>query len=261
MVENHRKEMRMNSESMPHTPVQTEPDTARLTALLTESSASPADCSDGELAGVDFSKSDVLVGTVRCDEQFDYCMSSLTYYVPAKTVEAAALPVAAIALYEEGLSRKAGIKRYGEVIDTRVVKRGDIPVPLSRPNPEETYYLFTVSSWQYLETPIALQGTVRGRPMLTNRFLLTHCRRSYQLTAIRSPERYRLCALLCALEGEADGDKPLFRRVGERHLLTVSEGRLHLLDGAGSCLYACPLKALHTHPAEVLERVAEGLGM
>ena len=234
-------------------------ETLRLAALL-ESDPAPIPCEDGELGAVDFTRMDVLIGTVRSDEQFDYCMESKTYYIPAKTVTPSDLPVAFVALYEEGLTRKAGIKRYGRVTDTRVVKRRDIPVPMSRPNPEETYYLFAVESWEYLPHPIALLNTARGKPAFTNEFLLTHCRRSYQLVAIRSPEAYRLCELLCHLS-ETASDKPVFRRVGEHHLITVTEGRMRLLNAEGVCLYACPARMLSDAPAEVLRGVGRGLGI
>ena len=231
----------------------------RLAALL-ESDPAPIPCEDGELAAVDFTRMDALIGTVRSDEQFDYCMESRSYYVPAKTVTPADLPVTVIALYEEGLTRRAGIKRYGRVTDTRVVKRSDIPVPMSRPNPEEAYYLFSVADWVYLEHPIAMQDTARGKPMFTNEFLLTHCRRSYQLLAIRSPEAYKLCRLLCDLGGTAS-DKPVFRRVGEHHLVTVTEGRMRLLNAEGVCLYACSAERLTHSPAEVLRGVVKALGL
>ena len=224
-------------------------------------SAVPADCTDDELARVDFARRDVLIGTVRSDKQFDYCMASHTYYIPAKTVAPEELPVAMIALYEEGLSRRAGIKRYGVVTDTRVVKRSDIPVPLSRANPDETYYLFSVESWQYLQTPIAIQGTGRGKPAFTCSFLLEHCHRSYQLTAIRSPETYRLCRLLCCLAEDAATETVILRRVGERHLITVDGGQMRLLDTGGNCLVFCAVTALIQDPAPVLRRVAEGLGI
>ncbi len=240
-------------------PVPTE--TERLTALLSESPAAPIDCSDEALASVDFSRLDVLVGTVRSDGQFDYCIRTGTYYVPAKTLTPEELPLSWVALYEEGLSRRAGIKRYGEVTEIRVVKRCDIPVPLSRDNPDEAYYLFTVASWQYLDRPIAIKDTRRGKPMLTNRFLLESCSRSYQLIAIRSPEEYRLCQLLCGIAEELDTDTPVLRRVGERHILSVADHRLRLLDVGGHCLYTCPAEMLDPAPAEVLRGVARGLGL
>lgn len=234
-------------------------ETLRLAALL-ESHPAPIPCEDGELGAVDFTRLDVLVGTVRSDEQFDYCMESKAYYIPAGTVDPADLPVAFVALYEEGLTRRAGIKRYGRVTETRVVKRRDIPVPMSRPNPEETYYLFSVESWMLLEQPIALQNTARGKPAFTNYFLLTHCRRSYQLVAIRSPEAYRLCMLLCELTA-AKGEVPVFRRVGERHLVTRTDQGLRLLNASGDCLYTCPLRMLTNTPAEVLRGILSALGL
>ena len=234
-------------------------ETLRLAALL-ESDPAPIPCEDGELGAVDFTRMDVLIGTVRSDEQFDYCMESRSYYVPAKTVTPADLPVTVIALYEEGLTRRAGIKRYGRVTDTRVVKRSDIPVPMSRPNPDEAYYLFSVADWVYLEHPIAIQDTARGKPMFTNEFLLTHCRRSYQLVAIRSPEAYRLCALLCD-PAIARGDTPVLRRVGDRHILSVTKGTLRLLTAEGGCLYTCPARMLTEMPAEVLRGLGRGLGI
>ena len=243
------------------TPIMTEDGGVEKTDTpLFHPSPCPAPCEDSELAAARLSEIDVLVGTVRSDAQFDWCMESLAYYVPAKTVPQDALPVGVISLYEEGLNRKAGIKRYGEVLETRVVRRADIPVPMSRNNPDETYYLFTVREWCYLEHPITLQSTSRGKPMFTNRFLLTHCRRSYQLVSIRTPEEYRLCELLCKL-GEDFTGEPIFRRVGERYLITLSEERLHLLDADGQCLYACPTGMLYGDPAEVLRRVARGLGL
>ena len=234
-------------------------ETMRLAALLSDSPI-PVPCTDDELAAVDFTRLNVLIGTLRSDEQFDYCTETNTYYIPAKTVAPADLPVSVIGLYEEGLTRRAGIKRYGRVTDTRVVKRSDIPVPMSRPNPDEAYYLFSVADWVYLEHPIAIQDTARGKPMFTNEFLLTHCRRSYQLLAIRSPEAYRLCELLCHL-AETDSDKPVFRRVGEHHLITVTEGRIRLLSAEGACLYACPARMLSDGPAEVLRGVVKALGL
>ena len=231
----------------------------RLTALLSDP-PTPAPCEDDELAAVDFTRLDVLIGTLRSDGQFDYCMEEKAYYVPAGTVTPADLPVSVIALYEEGLTRRAGIKRYGRVTDTRVVKRSDIPVPMSRPNPDEAYYLFFVADWVYLEHPIAIQDTARGKPMFTSEFLLTHCRRSYQLLAIRPPEAYRLCELLCHL-AETDSDKPVFRRVGEHHLITVTEGRMRLLSAEGVCLYACPARWLSNAPAEVLRGMVRALGL
>ena len=237
-----------------------EPNPTEALAALLDVPPTPLSCADEELGAVDFSRLDVLVGTVRSDAQFDFCMETKSYYVPAKALLPDDLLPTVIALYEEGLTRKAGIKRYGRITETRVVKREEIPVPMSRPNHEEAYYLFSVADWIYLDQPIAIQDTTRGKPMFTNEFLLTHCRRSYQLLTIRSPETYRLCELLCHLTAET-GEKPIFRRIGERHMITITDGRLRLLTAEGNTLYTCPATALTNSPAEVLRRVAKALGV
>ena len=229
-------------------------------ASLLEASPVPILCEYGELRAVDFSRTEVLIGTVRSDAQFDYCMRTRTYYIPAKTVTPADLLPTVIALYEEGLTRKAGIKRYGRITDTRVVKRSEIPVPMSRNNSEEAYYLFSVADWVCLEHPIAIQGTGRGKPMFTNEFLLTHCRRSYQLVVIRSPEAYNLCRLLCCLAAETMMGA-IFRRVGQNHVITMTEGRVRILNARGECLYTCSEGQLKESPAEVLRGAIKALGL
>lgn len=231
-------------------------------------SAVPADCTDDELARVDFARRDVLIGTVRSDVQFDYTMASLSYYAPVKTIPAAALPARVVALHEEGLTRQPGIKRYGEITDIRVVKREEIPVPLTRSNGGEAYYLFSVKSWEFLEHPIAIAGTSRGRPAFTTEFLLTHARRSYQLSAIRSPAEYRLAQVLSALCEEAEAaasdavsSTTVLRRLGEHHILCAADGFLSLFHARGEVLMRCPLRAMQTEPAEILRRLAEILGI
>ena len=238
---------------------QTDEGSPRLADRLTDPPI-PFICPHEELSKVDFSRLDVLIGTVRNDARFGYCMEARAYYIPAKTVTTDELPVSAIALYEEGIGRKPGIQRYGRVLETRVVKRAEIPVPMNRNNPEEAYYLFSVASWDHLEYPIAIQDTGRGKPMFTNEFLLTHCRRSYQLVAIRSPEAYNLCRLLCCLAAEVMVGA-IFRRVGQNHVITMTEGRVRILSAKGECLYTCSERQLKETPADVLRGAARALGL
>lgn len=232
-----------------------------LAERLKHQSPIPADCTDDELASADFSRRDVLIGTLRSDAQFDYTMASLSYYAPVRTVPPSDLPVRMIALYEEALTRRAGIKRYGEVTDIRVVKREDIPVPQSRPNDGEAYYLFSVRSWEFLEHPIAIEGTTRGKPAFTTEFLLTHARRSYQLVAIRSAAEYRLAQALGHLREESETTPVSLRRLGEHHILCAADGYVSLLHVRGEALWRCPLNALHTEPAEVIHHLALLLGL
>ncbi len=234
-----------------------------LTERLKQDSPVPADCTDGELASVDFTRRDVLIGTVRSDAQFDYTIASLSYYAPVRTVPAHDLPVRMIALYEEGLTRSTGIKRYGEVTEIRVVRRDELPVPLSRRNGEEAYYLFTVKAWAYLEHPISIVGTSRGKPAFTSEFLLTHARRSYQLVSITSAAEYRLTQVLCLAYREATEtpDMEVFRRVGDRHIISIGDGMLSLMHARGEVLLRCPLHAMETEPGEVVRSMAVSLGI
>lgn len=234
-----------------------------LTSRLKDPSSVPANCTDEELAAVDFSRRDVLIGTVRSDAQFDYTLASLSYYAPVKTVPPHDLPVRMVALYEEGLTRRPGIKRYGEVTDIRVVKRSDIPVPMSRSNGEEAYYLFSVKSWEYLDHPIGIVGTSRGRPAFTSEFLLTHARRSYQLVSITSAAEYRLTQVLCLAYLEATETPAIetFRRVGDSHVISIGGGMLSLFHARGEVLFRSPLRAMESEPAEVLGNLARALGL
>ena len=136
---------------------------------------------------------DVMVGTVRTPEQLKYNLKTCCYYAPARFVSETRLPVKYIALHEQGIGVPPGIKRYARVLTTRILPRGSIPVSM-RPNtdPEEPYYFFTVSQWQFLPRPIAIQGTRRGKPRFTTKFLLDHCTHSYQLFAIASETEYDL---------------------------------------------------------------------
>ena len=232
-----------------------------LAQRLKHDSPAPADCTDDELASADFARRDVLIGTLRSDAQFDYTMASLSYYAPVRTVPPSDLPVRMIALHEEALTRQAGIKRYGEVTDIRVVKREDIPVPMSRPNDGEAYYLFTVRSWEFLEHPIAIEGTARGKPAFTTEFLLTHARRSYQLVSIRSAAEYRRAQALCHLCEEAETAPVSLRRLGEQYILCAADGYLSLLHARGEVLWRCPMSAMQTEPATVVSRMATLLGL
>ena len=56
-------------------------------------------------------------------------------------------------------------------------------------------------------------------------------------------------------------EEAIFRRVGERHLITLSEGRMNLLDANGHCLFTCPASMLYGDTAGVLRRVAQSLGL
>jgi hypothetical protein len=141
---------------------------------------------------VDWSKKDVLVGTVRSEEQLRYNLSHRCYYTPARFVHKDTA-VSLIVLYEEDSEKGVLLQRFGRVTGKREVKRKKIPIPM-RPDtdPGELYCYFTLESWQALPHPIYAENSRPGRPQFTNRFLLEHCKRSYQLFSIQGSEDYRL---------------------------------------------------------------------
>ena len=224
--------------------------------------SAPADYPNDHLASVDFSRRDVLIGTVRSQAQLDYSLASLSYYAPVRTISPEDLPIRRVALYEQGVSTPPVIARHGRVTDIRVVRRSEIPVPSGRPSGDEAYYLFSVEAWEALPSPILIEGTSRGRPAFTTEFLLANARRSYQLVCIHSAAEYRLTVALCHLLDEAaEKTAPVFRRIGESHVLGAAEGILSLLHARGEVLFRCPLQAMHTQPTEVVHRLATLLGL
>ena len=78
-----------------------------------------------KLATVDWNKKDVLLGTFRDAQQFKVCFDKKMYYIPAKEVEDKDLPIHYVALYQtiNKFGAEAGIRYYGEVLRTALVRR------------------------------------------------------------------------------------------------------------------------------------------
>lgn len=177
----------------------------------------------------DWSEKDVMVGTVRSAEQLRHNLATCSYYAPARFVSESRLPVKYIALHEQGIGTRVGIKRYARVLTTRQVSRGSIPVTMrANTDPEELYYFFTVTQWQFLPRPIVIQGTARGKPRFTSKFLLDHCTHSYQLFAIASETEYRLMEeIQKALENAAYTS---VSQVSDSHRVIISDGYITITD-------------------------------
>ncbi len=73
---------------------------------------------------------DVLVGSIGSQEQLEIHLRDRFYYVPAQYVGEAALPVRCVAIDESAYKDEPGIRYYADVLVTRKVKRGAIPVNL-----------------------------------------------------------------------------------------------------------------------------------
>ncbi len=194
-----------------------------------------------KLAKVDWKIRDVMVGTVRTAAQLEYNLSGCTYYVPAKFIKKEQLPIRYIALFEKDVSEYNGIRHYGEVLTTQLAKRKQIRVPM-RPNadPEEPYYFFTVREWINLPNPILIKDSRKGAPQFTNKFLLDHCTRSYQLFAISSEEEYRLMVEISKAFGNisatASEDNTAVYRINDQRSIIVADGYFTIANTNGEIL-------------------------
>ena len=194
-----------------------------------------------KLAKVDWSVKDVMVGTVRTAEQLQFNLDKNGYYVPAKYISDKQLPIKYIALHEEGLGGTSGIKRYGEVLTAQKIKRGRIPVTM-RPGatPEELYYYFVVRKWIDLPQAIEIRDSFKGKPQFTNKFLLDHCTRSYQLFAISSEEEYRLMVEISKafndLSASTSDNSTAVYCVNDTHSVIVDESFFAITNNNGDII-------------------------
>lgn len=150
-----------------------------------------------KLAVVDWKKRDVLIGTFRSRKQFDICFGKNFYYIPVKQIPDERLPIHYVALYQtkNKFGIDAGIRYYGEVLRTAIVRRKNIKeIPLTHANAEELYYRFVIRRWDMLERVI--EPKEHGFPCdYTNMFLLQHSEYIPELL-IESEEKYRFYAEL-----------------------------------------------------------------
>ena len=145
-----------------------------------------------KLAVVDWNKRDVLLGTFRDVQQFKVCYDKKMYYIPAKEVDENELPIHYVALYQttNKFGTEAGVRYYGEVLRTALVRRESIKeVPVRRNNGQELYYRFFIREWKELQKPI-LPREVGFTKNYTNLFLLEHSEYIPELL-LRSEEEYR----------------------------------------------------------------------
>ena len=124
--------------------------------------------------------------------KFRYLLIYSFYYIPVKQVTDDRLPIHYIALYQtkNKFGADAGIRYYGEVLRTTIVRRKNIKeVPLTHANGDELYYRFAVRKWEKIDQTI--KPKEHGFPCdYTNLFLLQHSEYVPELL-IESEEKYR----------------------------------------------------------------------
>ena len=138
-----------------------------------------------KLLKVDWSKRDVMVGTVRNKEQLQANVQYRFYHIPKSAVSESQLPIHYIALYEAGV----GVCRYGEVETTETVIRSNIT---ELPKADSSlYYRFNVKEWVQLKKPIMAKESGPHTHWYTNLFLIQHAAEVPELL-LRSEENYRM---------------------------------------------------------------------
>lgn len=189
-----------------------------------------------KLAKVDWNVRDVLVGSVRNESQYDYCIQNRFYYVPADQIPDERFPIRYVAMYLSKKASRPGIHCYGTVVRTEKVRRKEIPFPSSNPNQDRLYYRFTVNKWTRLKETIVYRDDRVYQPRFTNLFLLGNCRETYELFNIHSEEQYRLLTEIKRTFSDftmgTQQDDPVFR-VSEDRTIWAHEGCFILLNNAG----------------------------
>ena len=207
---------------------------------------------ESKLAKVDWSRRDVLVGTLRSRQQLEVCIEHQFYYVPVKKIPEGSLPIRYVALYQSRFvfEQDAQIAYYGEVKQIQKVRRGEITeMPCDPYRVNEEYYRIDICQWRKLAKPIQIGWGIRT-VAFTNEFLLKHVQRSQELY-LRSAEEYRFLTELKRYTSEANvlrdnNDIPqgfLF----ENHKVLFQDGEIKLIQG-GKLISHCKIKDFLRRP-------------
>ena len=217
---------------------------------------SSAPCVEKQLRACSWDYFDIMVGTVRSQEQLDYCLKNNCYYVPSRLVsETKATFIEYVALMEHTGQGDACIRYYGKVDFLSDVERCAIPVPMSRDNHEEDYLVLGVVKWNTLDQPIPVHDSYQGGPKYTNLFLLQHCNRSYQLFCIRSAQDYETCATVIAAYNHRFHPSNL-HILGESFILRTMDDMFILMNDQGRTIDRFPISLYETRPSTVIKRIS-----
>ena len=228
---------KVNIGGLPFLPSETSMVQDMLDALISDSPDSaferatlPSGIED-KLAKINWSERDVIVGALRNKTQLEVCRKHKFYHVPVARIKESDLPIHYVAIYQSIniFGREAGIRYYGEVTKTSIVKRRDIKeIPK---NSDELYYRFEIKEWKEMNIPLTAKE-VRDFPFYTNMFLLQHCPDVPDLH-IKSEEEYRLYTEVRRLANDAsineNDAEPGFRYKGRT--IVMENGKIIVTMG------------------------------
>ena len=142
------------------------------------------------------------------------------------------------------------------LLTAQKLKRGKIPVSMSRNNADETYYYFTVRSWQPLDKTIAIKDSSKGKPRFTNKLLLDTCTQSYQLFEITTEEEYRLMQELNNAFGEGViGGEKVFK-INDQFSITTLNGKFTIMHDA-AIVDEIPIETFQKRPRDTFKKIKE----
>ena len=252
----------VNIGGLPFLPSTTELVTEMLDELISDSPESaferatlPAGIED-RLAKVDWSRRDVLIGTLRNNAQFRTCLDKKFYYIPAKLVNDENLPIHYVALFQTPriFSDKAGIHYYGEVLRTALVRRKNIrEVPQTHGNPDDLYYRFQIREWMQMDRPILPKesGFIRE---FTNVFLLENAEYVPELL-LRSEEEYRFYTELKRRTGSALEDNETTSGFELGDIKVLFDGGQIQVYRAGKAVGRCSVTEFSRQPNSTFRRL------
>ena len=212
-----------------------------------------------DLTEVDWSCRDVLVGSLGAKDQLEDNLLWKYYYVPVCYVSEGDLPIRYVAIYQSChlFGEDSGIRYYGEVSSTELVRRWEIRFPVNRHNEQELYYVFGIREWKQLDRPISVRDEWVYEPRFANSFLLEQCRYSYELFGIASEQDFRLALVLREiLEGSVES---FSYQMGSNRILTLEKGTIRVLTGKGRQRDSLSVADLQESPTGCLCRLKMAL--
>ena len=196
---------------------------------------------------VNWDETEVLVGSLKSEKQFNINLDKKFYYTPLDNVKKG-VKIEYVALYQSiaTFGESAGIKYYGKVKEKHVVKRRDIPVETTRDNGNEKYALFVVDEWQTLSDKIAVLGEGVYKPRYTNLFLLQNCSYTYELFNVKSNAQFLLAETLekvfAFAEINQDTQKEFIFDISPDFSVSLRENKINVFSANGKIAFASPIQ-------------------
>lgn len=209
------------------------------------------------LERVDWTKEDVLVGSLSSKEQWDECFDKNYYYVPADSMSAGYHQVEFIAVYQSKklFGEDAGVLYYGEVEETSLVTRKEINKLGGRTHPDAKCYRFTIKEWKKLHSKIEFEKDWVYRPRYSNSFLLHNSKSTFELFNIRSEADYRLVYELRRIQENLrvqDNPKGLFVKINDSVSVYNDDSYIRVYDSGKEKLRR-PASDFRKSPSVVFE--------